>query len=434
MNKTNVAQQPKTASFLPPVQRMLQRKCACGNHSIAGGECSECAKKTVLQRKLTIGASNDPLEFEADRIAEQVMAASAHSTTSRAPVRIQRYAGQATEDLEAAPASVDHVLTGSGRPLEPGLRQDMEHRFGHNFSQVRLHTGSAAEQSARDVNAHAYTVGNNVVFGSGQFAPGVHEGRRLIAHELTHVVQQGNGISAKMIQRSWDWGRAGAGALIGGVGGAVVGGLIGGPVGAAVGAGVGGIAGGLIGGLTGKSKASSPKTVNIDAVKLRGAKRDPAADVAFANTVFKPASVQFNLVKNETATAADSDTWIGGDTTISTGTCGTATKEELDTWGGAANKFKLSSRLRAFYVDSISSGSRADSYPPYCATGTAAPLSGMATVSNTGASRSLAHELGHILINSGDHPADTNNLMNPTNTATGNDLTAAQQSSIYSNA
>jgi hypothetical protein len=201
MNKTNVAQQPKTASFLPPVQGLLQRKCACGNHTFAGGACAECAKKSVLQRKLTIGASNDPLEQEADRVADQVMAAPLHSATSRGPVSIQRYAGQVSEGLEAAPASVEHVLTGSGRSLEPGLRQDMEQRFGHNFSQVRLHTGSAAEQSARDVNAHAYTVGNNVVFGSGQFAPGVHEGRRLIAHELTHVVQQSSADGTRVDQK-----------------------------------------------------------------------------------------------------------------------------------------------------------------------------------------------------------------------------------------
>ena len=72
----------------------------------------------------------------------------------------------------------------------------MEQRFGHDFSRVRVHSGAAAEQSARDVNANAYTVGHNIVFGAGRFAPGTHEGRRLIAHELTHVVQQSgaNGI------------------------------------------------------------------------------------------------------------------------------------------------------------------------------------------------------------------------------------------------
>ena len=92
--------------------------------------------------------------------------------------------------MDAAPASVDQVLASPGRPLEPALRQDMEQRFGHDFSRVRVHSGAAAEQSAQDVNANAYTVGNNIVFGAGRFAPGTHEGRRLIAHELTHVVQQ----------------------------------------------------------------------------------------------------------------------------------------------------------------------------------------------------------------------------------------------------
>ena len=65
----------------------------------------------------------------------------------------------------------------------------MEQRFGHDFSRVRVHSGGAAEQSARDVNANAFTVGHDVVFGAGMFAPGTDSGRRLLAHELTHVMQ-----------------------------------------------------------------------------------------------------------------------------------------------------------------------------------------------------------------------------------------------------
>ncbi|MDO9236677.1 MAG: DUF4157 domain-containing protein [Aquabacterium sp.] len=191
MNKTRVARQANTSSFLLPGQGLLQRKCACGNHTVAGGECAECARnKSGLQRKLTIGASNDPLEQEADRMAEQVLAASAHSTVGGAPLHIQRYAGQTSGDIETAPASVDRVLASSGRPLEPALRQDMGQRFGYDFSQVRVHSDEAAEQSAQEVKANAYTVGHNIVFGAGRFTPGTHEGRRLIAHELTHVVQQ----------------------------------------------------------------------------------------------------------------------------------------------------------------------------------------------------------------------------------------------------
>ncbi|SFE85711.1 DUF4157 domain-containing protein [Nitrosomonas sp. Nm166] len=187
----NQLKQSSPTFFTPVSSSALQRKCACGNHTTAGGECPECSKKKMgIQRKLAISASNDPLEQEADRVADQVMAAPANAAVSNTPLRIQRYMGQGPGDTGIAPPSVDRVLASSGRPLEPALRQDMEQRFGHDFSQVRVHTGSAAELSARDVNSHAYTVGNHVVFGAGQFAPNSSAGKRLIAHELTHVVQQ----------------------------------------------------------------------------------------------------------------------------------------------------------------------------------------------------------------------------------------------------
>ncbi|MDR4484436.1 MAG: DUF4157 domain-containing protein [Nitrospirales bacterium] len=194
MNKTSVAQQGNTSNNFWPTQGMLQRKCACGNHKVGGGECADCAKKKgFLQRKLTIGASNDPLEQEADRIAEQVMAAPAPYAVGGVLPRIQRFPRQSTEETYTAPASVDHVLASAGRPLEPALRQDMEQRFGQDFSRVRVYTGAAAEQSARDVNALAYTVGHNIVFGAGRFAPATNAGQRMLAHELTHVVQESVG-------------------------------------------------------------------------------------------------------------------------------------------------------------------------------------------------------------------------------------------------
>lgn len=168
----------------------LQRKCACGGTPGANDECATCNSGKLLQAKLAIGASDDPLEQEADRVADQVLARPANSTVSAAPPRIQRYTGQATGETGTAPASVDHVLASSGRSMEPALRQDMEQRFGHDFSRVRVHADGAAEQSARDVNANAYTVGHDIVFGECRFAPETHEGQRLIAHELTHVVQQ----------------------------------------------------------------------------------------------------------------------------------------------------------------------------------------------------------------------------------------------------
>ena len=143
-----------------------------------------------IQAKLRVSSPGDIYEQEAARISDQVMATPEHTAVSGIPPRIQRFSGQSNGQMDAVPASVDRVLASPGRPLEPTLRHDMEQRFGHDFSRVRVHSGAVAEQSAWEVNAHAYTVGHNIVFGTGRFAPGTYEGRRLIAHELTHVVQQ----------------------------------------------------------------------------------------------------------------------------------------------------------------------------------------------------------------------------------------------------
>ncbi|MEK6321046.1 MAG: DUF4157 domain-containing protein [Acidobacteriota bacterium] len=88
------------------------------------------------------------------------------------------------------PTIVPEVLRAPGQPLDAATRAFMEPRFGHDFSHVRVHTDARAMESARTVNALAYTVGNNIVFGGGQYAPGATSGSRLLAHELTHVLQQ----------------------------------------------------------------------------------------------------------------------------------------------------------------------------------------------------------------------------------------------------
>ncbi len=183
----------KAQSNITPVTGpVLQRKCACGNHTIGGGECCECSKRNRLglQTKLKVNEQGDIYEQEADRVADRVMATPAHTAVSSAPPHIQRFVGQTTGQPEAVAASVDHALASPGRPLEPGLRQDMEQRFGHDFSGVRVHTDA---KSALDVNAHAYTVGRHIVFDADRFRPQGVEGRRVLAHELTHVLQQDQG-------------------------------------------------------------------------------------------------------------------------------------------------------------------------------------------------------------------------------------------------
>jgi hypothetical protein len=156
----------------------------------------------AIQAKLVIDQPGDEYEREADRIAG-MMAAPAHYALGGAPPpHIQRFGGRLAGQLDVAPASVDQALASPGRSLEPALRQDMEQRFGHDFSRVRIHTGALAEQSARDVMARAYTVGHDIVFGAGRLVPGTQEGRRLIAHELTHVVQQSGADGNSVLQRA----------------------------------------------------------------------------------------------------------------------------------------------------------------------------------------------------------------------------------------
>lgn len=114
-------------------------------------------------------------------------------------MNLQRKSNGPTE-LDAVPQVVHDALRSSGQPLDAATRSFFEPRFGYDFSRVRLHTDSRAAESAQAVNALAYTVGNDVVFGGGHYSPGSSAGNRLLAHELTHVVQQ-NGSNATSLQR-----------------------------------------------------------------------------------------------------------------------------------------------------------------------------------------------------------------------------------------
>ncbi|HTT22845.1 MAG TPA: DUF4157 domain-containing protein [Candidatus Sulfotelmatobacter sp.] len=132
---------------------VLQRKCACGGATPSGGECEECKKKdaSTLQR-------------------------SAQSTSP--------------QNAAFAPPIVDDVLRSPGQPLDHVSRAFFEPRFGHDFGHVRVHADEKSAESARSVNALAYTVGSQIVFARDQYRPTDSEGLRLMAHELTHVMQQ----------------------------------------------------------------------------------------------------------------------------------------------------------------------------------------------------------------------------------------------------
>ena len=186
----------------------LQRKCACGNPAASlGEECAACSRAQSLggQARLTVGASNDPLEQEADRAAAQVLgSAGKPSMQTSSPPHLSRLAHGAAA-TSVAPASVTRTLQSAGEPLSGAARAFFEPRFGHDFAQVRVHRDNSAANSARDVAAHAYTAGRHVVFAQGRYAPESASGRTLLAHELAHVVQQsGSGVGGGRVQRTGD--------------------------------------------------------------------------------------------------------------------------------------------------------------------------------------------------------------------------------------
>jgi hypothetical protein len=164
MRETTVSM-ASTPAFFPASTGILQRKCACGQHTGGEGACPDCSKK------------------------KQDAAQSGGGTFQRHTAGIET----PTRFENTAPPIVHDVLRSAGQPLDTAMRSFFEPRFGHDFSRVRVHTDARAAESARAVDAFAYTVGQHVVFAEGQYAPAAAAGRSLLAHELTHTVQQSGG-------------------------------------------------------------------------------------------------------------------------------------------------------------------------------------------------------------------------------------------------
>jgi hypothetical protein len=150
---------------------------------------------------LALSQPHDPEEREADRTADRIMRSADESCgcggtcgqcagESVSGATIKRRARHASASVSSlGNTSIQRALSSAGSPLEAADRGFMERRFGTDLSDVRVHSGPAAFAAAESVDAHAFTLGHNVVFGAGQYAPGTTAGRRLLAHELAHVVQ-----------------------------------------------------------------------------------------------------------------------------------------------------------------------------------------------------------------------------------------------------
>jgi hypothetical protein len=204
--KENQVSQVQKGNFCQPisspVEEILFLQRTIGNQAV-----QRLMKSGALQAKLRIGAPGDVYEREADRVADAVMMMPQPQAVSGGALNIQRACPKCENEEEiqakATSGSISEVnpdleiniesIKGGGKPLSENERAFFEPRFGHDFSGVRVHTDAKAGESAREVNALAFTAGQNVVFGAGRYAPHTNEGRRLLAHELTHVLQQGRG-------------------------------------------------------------------------------------------------------------------------------------------------------------------------------------------------------------------------------------------------
>ena len=218
-----------TPSFLPMPNGLVQRTCTCGAE--AGAESDHHFSRVQvhspapakIQTQLRVNAPGDKYEQEADRVADEVMRMPdpASSVDAGFPQHapgpsiqrkcaaceeeeLQRQPAEEEEELQAkelpghtpvvTPRTQAQINTSSdGQPLPKSVRAFYEPRFGVDFSRTRIHTGSVAAETTRSLSARAFTLGRDIFFNSQEFQPGTASGARLLAHELTHVVQQGKG-------------------------------------------------------------------------------------------------------------------------------------------------------------------------------------------------------------------------------------------------
>ena len=495
---------------------VVQRKAGCA----CGGDCPKCRSELGIQAKLKVGAPNDKYEQEADQVAERLVSGGNFSPTKvdHAHNHVQRGMSDGFEEEETEANAVQRKansdgkskmssgtesyiqsLGGGGRPLSRSEAQYYEPRFDQSFNDVRIHTGAAADQAAKSINARAFTLGKNIAFADGEYDSSSDPGRRLMAHELTHTLQQSTGVShvqrgsagilgGKCCLRASrvEWALAGAGVwkkleqgqctgTTEDCDGMTCGGgfyrVDNGQTGscstprhddatftprrwtpnAAGASATSPTQEGSAGGDTPPnwvydSAATTPcpngvRTITVDSVTLDGATQSPASQLATANAAYSGCCVQF--VAGATPpqeSLATTQGWLGGDNDLAWDTsCGSASAEEQAMFDGATATHGLSSRMRVFYVATMTpSSALANSMPPYCATGTTARYLDYVEIRNAARPDTLAHELGHILLNSGAHagivnPADTTNLMFAPG-RTGSNLDATQCATVFESA
>jgi len=198
--RNNAPRRPlRNPAFTPASQGItVQRTCGCSGAPATAQD--EGSRRVSGPSAYKLSTPGDSSEIEADRVANEVMRMPDESVSR---LQVQRAvegsavhrtcASCAANESETGDLSslVSRGVSDGGQALDETTREFMESRFGHDFSRVRVHSGGAAADSARSLNAQAYTVGSDIVFGAGRYAPETGAGRRILAHELAHTVQQG---------------------------------------------------------------------------------------------------------------------------------------------------------------------------------------------------------------------------------------------------
>ncbi len=341
----------------------IQRACHCG------GTCAGCASKGTedprIQAKLSVGPVNDVYEQEADQIADHVMripdASKSMIDRPTGGFNIQRIASGDEGGFDPGPDF--KAAQEGGRPLSEATRQYMEPRFAADFSAVRVHDGSAAQHSAAQIQAQAYTTGQHITLGKGAS----ESDHRLMAHELTHVVQQGGAadtaqrVLSPRIQRDPP---PAADPCPGGV-----------------------------------------KKIDVYSVNLPGSTRSIYDDEAKANAVLAQCCARINITGGESwdTNLMDTDAPLG----VLNHSTATATTEVQDMTAHRPG----GNVLHAYYVPSISIGSRGSSFYASRYGGTFPSTANAIQVANSAANDTMVHELVHVLLDDGGHHADPDNLM-----------------------
>jgi hypothetical protein len=353
-------------------QYPIQRKTCDGS---CGGTCPGCRQEAELkkkvQTKLTVGPVNDKYEQEADRVASQIMRMpdTAVSDQQKRPAfgtTIQRL--PTTANASQPLRSSIGINQNGGRPLSQTTRQFMEPRFGADFNHVRLHADQKAQQTAVRINARAFTYGNQIALGKGES----EQDKKLMAHELTHVVQQGG--ASHDGQTSANNGR---------------------------------------GDTTGtriqraRLPCTSRKKIDLFAVNLPGSTRSIHDDLPNMNSVFCQCGIEFNVTGGQSiqTNVLNLDP-PNGVLNTPTGNSTTPTQEMQQMLqirpGGNV--------IHAYYVPSVSSGALAEAVATARFT---PPLPDSLIIGNGAGAISIvtAHELGHVLLNDGSHHPNRDNLM-----------------------